>query len=345
MVPSVKIVTTLDESVWRRYVQQHPHGNVFHSPEMFEVFQRARGHQPELWAARNNSNDLLALLLPVNVTLIRGLLAPLTSRSVVYGGVLCEPTSEGHAALRHLLTAYNQQAAQKSIFTEVRNLSDASGIQPILQENRFVYEDHLDFLIDLHRPEGEIWDSLHGNVRTNVRKARRMGVVIEEATTPDKIPVAYTLLAKTYDHIQVPLAPLILFESAFEVLYPRGMIKFYMARVDTIYIGVAIRLLYKDVIYCWYVGVDREYHSYKATDLLNWHALEWGAQNGFRCYDFGGAGKPGEHYGPREFKSKFGGQLVSYGRNVCVHSPLRLKLSQVGYRLTRRFLSEGQVRP
>ena len=54
-------------------------------------------------------------------------------------------------------------------------------------------------------------------------------------------------------------------------------------------------------------------------------------------YDFGGAGKPDEEYGVRDFKAKFGGELVCYGRNTCVHAPVLLQFSRFGYDILRRF--------
>jgi hypothetical protein len=35
----------------------------------------------------------------------------------------------------------------------------------------------------------------------------------------------------------------------------------------------------------------------------------------------------------REFKAKFGGRLVNYGRHVRVHSPGRLRVSTIAYSL------------
>jgi len=58
----------------------------------------------------------------------------------------------------------------------------------------------------------------------------------------------------------------------------------------------------------------------------------------WRHYDFGGAGKPDEEYTVRDFKAKFGGKLVCYGRNTYVHSHELLYLSKQGYRLLRRWL-------
>jgi lipid II:glycine glycyltransferase (peptidoglycan interpeptide bridge formation enzyme) len=62
-----------------------------------------------------------------------------------------------------------------------------------------------------------------------------------------------------------------------------------------------------------------------------WHILKWGAENHYCIYDFGGAGKPGEHYGVRDFKAKFGGELVCYGRNTWVSMPALLALSSLIY--------------
>ena len=86
---SVAIVRTLAEGEWRRFVNEHPAGNIFHTPEMFHVFERAKGHRPELWAATRDGR-VLALLLPVKITLMGGPLQPLTTRSVAYGSVLCK---------------------------------------------------------------------------------------------------------------------------------------------------------------------------------------------------------------------------------------------------------------
>ncbi|MDH4208252.1 MAG: hypothetical protein OEV76_05210, partial [Anaerolineae bacterium] len=62
-----------------------------------------------------------------------------------------------------------------------------------------------------------------------------------------------------------------------------------------------------------------------------------------RVYDFGGAGKADEEYGVRDFKAKFGGDLVCYGRNTCVHAPFRLAMSKLGYEGYRRLRSLGAM--
>jgi serine/alanine adding enzyme len=126
-----------------------------------------------------------------------------------------------------------------------------------------------------------------------------------------------------------------LFEAAFDVLYQRGMVKFWLAYVDD-YAAVSVELLYKDTLYGWYGGIDRDYINHTPGELLMWPILKWGTENGCRVYDFGGAGKLGKEYGVHDFKAKFGGKLVCYGRNVLVHAPARLAISKIGYQIYRR---------
>lgn len=333
------ITQTLPESTWRRFVDEHPQGNIFHTPEIFQVFARAARHQPTLWAALNPQGEPLALLVPVRITLFGGPLRRLTSRAVAYGSVLCAPGPQGQVALAELLQAYQQAVRGQVLFTELRNLSDLSDLQKVLVGQGFAYEEHLNYLVDLIRPVEEIMQNIGGRTRKNIRRGLRRGeVLITEASQMEQVIAGYQLLAKTYAQARVPLADRSLFEAAFEVLHPRGMVKFLLAQVDGVNTAVSVELLYKDTIYGWYGGMDREYGRYVPNELLTWHILSWGAENGYRTYDFGGAGKPDEDYGVRDFKAKFGGELVCFGRNTCAHSPRLLHLSTQGYRLYRRLL-------
>jgi serine/alanine adding enzyme len=337
---SVKIVRRLDLALWQDFVNKHPQGNIFHTPEMFQVFEKTEGHQSTLWAAADTIDKrLLALLLPVKITLINGPLRRLTTRAVAYGGVLRDPSSAGELALTNLLHTYTQDTKRQLLFTELRNLSDPCAAQPVLSDCGFVYEDHLNYLVDLDRSPEVILQSFSKRTRKRVRRElRRNAVVIEQVTKREQLAVWYAVLQQTYHQAQVPLADRSLFEATFDILCPRGMAKFFAARVDQAYAAVSVELLYKDVIYGWYGGMDRIYKSFYPNELLTWHILKWGAENGFRIYDFGGAGKPDEEYGVRDFKAKFGGELVCYGRNTYVHTPIMLQLSQLGYKVLRHFL-------
>jgi lipid II:glycine glycyltransferase (peptidoglycan interpeptide bridge formation enzyme) len=331
----MQIVRSLDETLWRSFVSRHPLGNIFHTPEMFQVFARAKRHAPLLWATVDRDAQPLALLLPVQITLFPGPLRSVSTRAIVYGSVLYESGPKGTEALETLLESYAQQT-KGVLFTEMRNLTDLGGIQPMLQAYGFQYEEQLNYLIPLDLPSEEVLQNIGRRTRKRIRRALRQGeLVIKEVERREELTLFYDLVSKSYAAARVPLADVSLFEAAFDLLHPKGMVKFLLAWVGDQCVGASAELAYKDVIFGWYSGVDRSFSSYVPNELLMWYILEWGAENGYRVYDFGGAGRSDEEYGVRDFKAKFGGDLVSYGRNALVHAPRRLAMSKIGYQVYR----------
>jgi lipid II:glycine glycyltransferase (peptidoglycan interpeptide bridge formation enzyme) len=333
-------VNSLDENIWRQFVDRHPNGNIFHTPEMFQVFNNTKGHQPKLHATLDDNGQVQALLLPVHVTLSNGLLHSLTTRSIAYGGVLCSKDQVGEKALITLLNSYSETINRDAIFTDMRNLSDTSTIQPVLTQCGYMFEDHLDYLISLDGSTEEVLQRIGARTRKHIRKTLRKGkIIVEEMHDSNLLPVWYELVQKSYRAAWVPLADITLFEAAFKILQPKRMVQFWLARIDKTYIAASVELLYKDLMYGWYSGLDRKYAKEMPGEMLMWHILEWGTRNGYKTYDFGGAGKPDEEYGVRDFKAKFGGQLVNFGRNKRVHAPCLLTLSTIGYKIFRKYLN------
>src|SRR3989337_1883586 len=194
----VAVFNQLPEEAWRQFVAKHPLSNIYHTPEMFQVFARVPGHQPTVWAAVGDGDRVLALLLPVNITLMNGLLRKYTSRAVCYGGVLCAPGTDGQAALAQLLNVYKQEAKRSALFTELRNLSDLADVQPVLNECGFRFEGHLNYLIDLVQSEGSLLHNISKSGRQSIRTSCNKGTMIEEMTDRRTVAVAYQLLRKVY---------------------------------------------------------------------------------------------------------------------------------------------------
>jgi lipid II:glycine glycyltransferase (peptidoglycan interpeptide bridge formation enzyme) len=174
--------------------------------------------------------------------------------------------------------------------------------------------------------------------RQHVQKARRGNVTVEEITEAEKLGIVYKLINRVYSRARVPFPSFTLFQAAFDILFPRGMLRAVLARLDDQYVGANLVLTYKGLILDWYRGSDRSFSFCYPEPLMVWEILQWGRERGFHCFDFGGAGKPDEDYGPRIFKSRWGGTLVNYGRNTYIHAPIRLKLSRAGYQIAREFL-------
>jgi hypothetical protein len=322
-----------------KFVEDHPDGNIFHTPYMMDVFKNADKHCPKLHAAIDERNgNILSLLLSVHISVLGGLISKFTSRSIIYGGVLCIDSVDGKNSLVPLMDVYNKSVKNKVLLTEIRNMNCTDELKNHFEECYYKYEDYLNYLIDLKRPIDTIFQSFSKSRRKNIKKSEKNGISIEEVIDKGKLPILYGLIKNTYSKIRIPVADFSLFISAFDRLCSREMVKFFLASVKDQYIAARIILLFKNQIFDWYAGADENYLDFYPNEMLVWHILKWGSQNGFHSFDFGGAGKPDEKYGVRDFKERFGGELVNYGRYVQIRSPRLLELSKKGYEIYRRFL-------
>ncbi len=90
------------------------------------------------------------------------------------------------------------------------------------------------------------------------------------------------------------------------------------------------------MIYDWYAGADDSYLEYRPNDILSWSILKWGIKNNYEVFDFGGAGKPNVPYGVRDYKLKFGGELVNFGRFEIIHKPSVFKSGKIGLHIYKK---------
>lgn len=336
---SIAIIDRPDPVQWERFVREHPGGNIFHTPQMGEVFSRTGIFEPLVTAAVGDAGNLLALLPLVMLPAVGGPLGRLTSHAVAYGGVLCAPGEKGRQGLDLLLRDSTARLRRRVLFTELRHQETADEIRPVLERNGYRFREHLNFVIDLEGGPDQVFARIGKRTRKHIRRGMKKGTVeIEEIRRIDDLAPCYALLKRTYRRARLPLAPAALFENAFRILSPLGMIRITMARVEGRPASVSIELIYKQTVHGWYGGTDREFAAETPTELVMWDILQWAAGNLCRVYDFGGAGRPEKKYGVREFKAKFGGRLVHPGRSVRIHRRFLHGVLDGGYRLLRGIL-------
>jgi len=336
---SIQIVDSLPYDQWVKFVDEHPDGNIFHTPYMMDVFKNVDKHYPKLYATIDERNGgILSLLLCVQVSVLGEYTGRFTSRSIIYGGILSADGADGNDSVIPLINNYNTSVKGKVLFTEIRNMSFPQELREKFERCGYRYEGYLNYLIDLRKPLEEIFRSFSSSCRRNIRKSERNGVLIEEITSKDKVKVFYALLKKTYSKARIPFADFSLFASAFDKLYSRDMAKFFLAKSGDQYIAGRVILLFKGKIFDWYAGSDHDYSNFYPNEMLVWRILKWGSQNGFHTFDFGGAGRPEEKYGVRDFKERFRGDVVNYGRYIRVFSPALFKVANKVYQIYRKCL-------
>lgn len=328
-------ISTESKMDWKNFIDSHPEGNIFQTPEIFEVYKNTKNYKPFVLFTEDSSG-ITSVLLAVIQKEFSGQISTFTKRAIITGGPLVK--NDDPEILNEILKKYVNFIKDKAIFTQVRNLWSWDSFKETFEQNGFEYEEHLDILIDINKNEEELWNSLKSKARNKIRKSIKNDLIISIKEPDDKtIDQVYNILIEVYDKAKIPLADISLFKSSFKFLYKKDMIKLFCAIKDDKIIGFRLGLLYKGKIYDWYAGSYTESNFLNPNDFLPFKTMVWGQQNGFKIFDFGGAGKPDQSYGVRDHKMKFGGELVEYGRFELVHNTYLMEIAKFGLKMFKRF--------
>ncbi len=328
-----EIVHELPEEKWRSFVENHPNGNVFQTPEMFEVFQNTLNYTPHLIAALSKNGNIQCLIPAVNVTLYPQVFPLISTRSICYGGILVNP--EALEILPSILQAYSQSVKNNALFTEFRNLNDLSSCSGSLMDSGFEYEDHINYLVDTTQSPEILWKNMSNQARRNIKKSQKAEIQIVEMDHPEQVDLLYNFLDQTFKAVKVPIPDISLFKGIYDIMRPKNLAKFMLAKYEDQVIGAGLFMCDSKTAYSWYYSANDAFRHVFPTDAMIWHMIQWCHENGYKTFDFQWAGRPNETYGVRRFKEKYKGKEVLYGRHVKVHHPFILKMSKTAYGLKR----------
>ncbi len=331
------IVQDVDHALWNSFVAEHPKGCIFHTPYMVEVFRATRRHEPLSLIALDAKGEILALLVAVRVQTLPDPLGSISSRSIWYAEPICREDAMGIEALTALIRLHDKKMRHQALFTEIRPIWNNGVERSALERCGYTYMEYLNFVTDLSQPADQLWNNMIKSVRADIRRSKKRGLQIKEMTSPEGVDLLYHFCSLSYDRSKVPLADISLFYAALDILQPHDMLKIFVAYYEDKPIAADVMLVYKQMVFAWYGGLERIKAAFP-VECLTWHEIEWGHQNGYTHYDFGGAGWPDEPYGVRDFKAKFRGELVNYGRYRKVFAPRKLALATRAYELRQSIM-------
>jgi len=329
-----RIVRELDREKWSEFVYNHPNGNVFQTPEMFEVYNNTKNYEPVFIAIVNEKDEILGTLLAVTQKEYSGILGNFTARSIICGGPLIK--DEDPKVLDIALKEYNKIVKKKAIYTQLRNLWDWKDSRKIFEKKRYTYEEHLNIVVDLKKSQDELWKDVHSKRRNEIRRAKKKGVTFSVDTSLDALKRCYKIIEEVYSYAKLPYPSFTFFKAFFENSQERIGLKLFTAKYNNEIIGCMLALVFKDTIYDFYAGSYRKFYNKYPNDLIPWEIFLWGKKNGYKTFDFGGAGKPNVPYGVRDYKKKFGGEFVNFGRFEKIHKPFMMKMGKIGLKIWQK---------
>ncbi|MBE0673396.1 MAG: GNAT family N-acetyltransferase [Bacteroidales bacterium] len=327
----------VDKESWNRFVASHPAGNIFHTPDYVTLIENTPLHKV-LFIGVTEGNDIRGLCVSAVIGIMPPPLTKFTARAVVWGGPLVDGDNPEVASL--LLQTLNRLTGRQALFTQFRNLTDMSALDTVFRNNGYSYEPHLNVLISLKKDAGRLHSELHPTRRKQIGRSVRRGVTVTMADLAESeiMDRCYSLLQSVYRREGLPYPSRQFFDMAAGLFAPQHRLRLYVASFEGDIIGFRMALYYNGVVYDWYAASSPDHNDKYPNDILPWEIIRQGAEEGFHLFDFGGAGRPDKPYGVRDYKMKFGGELVSYGRYNRIHMPLIYHPLMLLFNIRRKLL-------
>jgi hypothetical protein len=319
------------KSIWAKFILLHPKGNIFQSPNYYSIFCSTDNVRPAAFLLIDKNDLIKGVLVCIIQYQLGKHLRSFTARSVVMGGPVTEDDNPEYAKL--ILNDYDRFIKGNAIYSQFRNINDISCYNKLFEASGYVFEEHLNILIDLKKDESELWQDIHPKRRNEIRKAEKERLTFKIPDTSFELEDSYKILSELYKSVKLPLYKKQVFEAVVDQLLPEGYSRIFIVKYEKTVVGTMFTFFFKGVVYNWYAGSDKAYNYKHPNDLLPWKIFQWAKEHGFTTFDWGGAGKPGIPYGVRDYKAKFGGAFVNYGRYEKIHSPVIFRLAKAAFKI------------
>ena len=290
---------------WKQFIEKHPERNIFQDYEFYCFLNNSKEYSPGIIICEENEEVVGCLVWYTNV------IKRFIKRNIIIGGPLI--AGNNPEFLKQLLLKYSKNVGRKVLYTEIRNqfLMDEKFVKTFVDHN-FIWEDHLNIHIDLQ--DNDSFKRISKNKKRNLTKSLNKGVIYSEIKSLEKFKQATILISESYKRINLPCPDQIFFINAYEKLAPTGILRSFIAEYENCIIGVRLELVYNNTVFDWYAGDDKNHSNKYPNDGIILNLLDVFKNEGYKTFDFGGAGKPNIAYGVRDYKLNFGGTLLNPGR-------------------------------
>lgn len=334
----------IDKYKWGELLQKSSHKSFFQSPECYDLYKAMPFMTPFVYAV-SNQGALKGIIVGYVQKDGGAVKSYFSRRAIINGGPLISDDITPDE-FRELLTACRNGLKGNAIYIESRNFEDYAPWKMVFEECGFKYVPHLNFHIDTSSPE--IVESNMGKSRKrDIRVSFRDGASLIDAPTNEQVVEFYAVLDNLYrTRVKTPLYPL----SFFLYLAKRDYARFLLVEYGGHIVGGTVCVCLPGyAVYEWFAcGEDGVHKNIFPSTVATYSGIKYAAENGYGHFDMMGAGSPDERYGVRDFKAKFGGALVEYGRFINVLNPTLYGIGKLGVAVMKGELSkrlrEGHMR-
>lgn len=293
----------INKQKWHEYVFNHPKGSIFHTPEMYDTFNYSERSKSLFFAVESENNKISGLILGEVYEELFSFFG-LTKRILFYS----EPLYDTIDVLEMLLQLINKDG--KGIFFQIRNQFELNSEEKLLYAKYgFRYKDHLSAEINIINKD-IIWNRLSYDKKKNIKKAKKIGILLKEQKTCKDLDIFYSLISDLYKKAKHPCKS----KSYFHSILQNDFAQLIIAYFNSEPVAAQLFLKFKNKIIALYTATKFDARYLNAGDVIIWRLIEIALENKCNILDLGGGGNPLKKYGPRDYKGRFGTNFNNIGR-------------------------------
>lgn len=287
----------MNSAKWNEIVRSCKEGKIYHTYEWSTLLMESYGYK----VFRLSDGETLFPLALVNSFIFGNRLLSLPFSD--YGG----PCANVIDDVRTLLSQSDGLAQELRVdFLEIR-APDKRYFDDFTALGFLRRDDYFTFILPLQEKLEELWKGIGDKNRNMVRKAERNSVQVVNGESQADLRIFYKLYLKTMKKLGSPPEPYEFFSRLWDVFYPENLL-LPMAVYQGKYIAAGIFFLHNRSIHHAYGCSLREYLALSPNDLIQWHIIQWGHENGWEYLDFGRTRKDAGNW---LFKKRWGGEPVA----------------------------------
>lgn len=326
-------VNEIDINQWDDLIKQSNVATWFQTKVAYKFYESLPGIMIPFVVALVKNNVLRGIVVGYITQEKNPIKQLLTRRAIIVGGpLLANYITNQEVEL--LMSATRKSLKGKAIYIETRNFNDFSAWKEGFIASGFEYVPHLNFHVNTTSKE-IIEGNLSKSRKRDIRVSFRDGSVIVNNPTIEQVRSYYIILSDLYKtKVKLPLFPLEFFEKLYELESSRFLLVEYNREI---FGGTVCVCLQNKTMFEWFVcGKDGVVKNIFPSEVATYAGLQCSVDDNCAKFDMMGAGSPDVKYGVRDFKAKFGGQLVEHGRYLCVLNKLSYSLGKLGVKLLKK---------
>jgi len=323
---------------FEQFFETHPDSTFFQSGKLFTLIDGLQNYEPLLLVCEDESGIIRGSLLTIIQAKNHKILKHFSSVAIIRGGPLIDTSCpDKKDVLNKLLQSLIKTTKRKALVIQFRNFADQKAYIQIFKKFKFVFHDHLNLIVST-TDKSSVWSDISNSRQRQITKSIKNGAFVIEQPSYEEFCKFYALLKSIYNRkIHKPLPPWSFFERFFFNVKNNlfGIINL-IGFQGKIIGGILCPVSDGKMLHEWYVcGLDQQFNpqGIYPSVLATWSAIDYAIKNKIAAFDFMGMGHPKIPYGVRDFKLRFGGDLVNFGRFERINNYPIYFIAYFGYNI------------